>query len=1102
VNGNGHLDLLVSAFHDANVLYINDGNGNFERMEDSGLGEARGSTTMALTDITGNGYPDLYITNYKEKPTVDEFSSEELGNIDNIVIERNTGGEIQYELRPPFDEHYQLEFENGEPVGLSEIGVRDELYLNKGGYFEKVPDTQNIFLDENGEPFGIQPDWGLSAKFQDINNDGSDDLYVCNDFHTPDRIWINQGDGTFRLIDRMAIRNHSFSCMDVDFSDINRDGKLDIFTTEMLSPYHFRRLKQTGSYSGTMNPEPSRKIGDLDFRPMYNRNSLFMQREDNTYAEISYFSGVEASGWSWATRFMDVNLNGYEDLIINTGFSYDHLNIDSQIAITRRYGSLDENFLAFMLESPTLELYNRIYRNNGDLTFSDVSWDWGMDELDISHGMAVADLNNDGVQDLAINRLNREAVVYENRTNAPRILVCLNGNRPNTQAIGSKIELMGGTVNQKKEVSSGGEYLSGSDPAVMFAANSENDEYTILVTWPDGKQTRIENVKGNRIYKIDEPVNGAENVADNNPEKEISPMFLDISERMNHTHHEEAFVDFEVQNLLPFSISQDGPGVAWLDYNGDQLDDLLMPTGKGGEFTIIENLGEGRFNSVIPDFTDTEIESDQTAVIGWREDEVLNIVIGRSNYEMGNAEGPSATVYKIDPSGSVQDQEIPGILSSTGPVTAADVNGDGYMDLFIGGRFNPGRYPENADSRLFLKENGEFKLDEENTALFSDLGLVTGALFVDFTDNGYQDLLLSTEWGTLRLFENNEGEFTEITSKKGLDRYKGYWKSISVGDFNNDGLPDIVAGNMGLNSFYSASEDYPVKMYYQDLNSNGRLNIIEAYYSEDMGDYVPRRKLYEFQTSRVLLNRMSSHEEFAESTLPQILGESINRIPYKEMNTLEHMLFLNTDSGFDAKPLPVESQFSNVFHSGVADFNNDGNEDLFLTQNFFAVSRDMPRFDAGRGIMLLGDGNGNFNAMSGLESGIRIYGEQRGAAFSDINKNGKIDLAVSQNGAETRLFMNNTESPGYSITLRGPSKNRNAIGSSIRLVYDNDEKGPRRYIKSGTGYWSQDSFTQILGAGRNDIMGVEVNWFDGNRDFTEFTSGYDEHTIEHSEAND
>jgi hypothetical protein len=191
-----------------------------------------------------------------------------------------------------------------------------------------------------------------------------------------------------------------------------------------------------------------------------------------------------------------------------------------------------------------------------------------------------------------------------------------------------------------------------------------------------------------------------------------------------------------------------------------------------------------------------------------------------------------------------------------------------------------------------------------------------------------------------------------------------------------------------------------------------------------------------------------------------------------------------------------------VFHSGVADFNNDGNEDLFLTQNFFAVSRDMPRFDAGRGIMLLGDGNGNFNAMSGLESGIRIYGEQRGAAFSDINKNGKIDLAVSQNGAETRLFMNNTESPGYSITLRGPSKNRNAIGSSIRLVYDNDEKGPRRYIKSGTGYWSQDSFTQILGAGRNDIMGVEVNWFDGNRDFTEFTSGYDEHTIEHSEAND
>jgi enediyne biosynthesis protein E4 len=282
INGNGHLDLLVTAMHGENVLYLNDGTGQFTRSEGSGLGEARGSITMALADITGNGYPDLYITNYKERSVKDMYTTREL-DWSNILAEPLRSPEDDYTLVPPFDRHYELVRHDGALTGITELGEIDELYLNIGGTFEKVSETENMFLDESGEEMGLQPDWGLTAKFQDINNNGLQDLYVCNDFHTPDRIWMNQGDGTFKAAPRTAFRNLSYSCMAVDFSDINRNGYLDIFATEMLDPDHERRLRQAES-----DDHVPIEMGEIENRPMYNRNSLFLQREDQTFAEISY----------------------------------------------------------------------------------------------------------------------------------------------------------------------------------------------------------------------------------------------------------------------------------------------------------------------------------------------------------------------------------------------------------------------------------------------------------------------------------------------------------------------------------------------------------------------------------------------------------------------------------------------------------------------------------------------------------------------------------------------------------------------------------------------------------------------------------------------
>lgn len=1090
VNGNGHLDLIVTAIHGENVLYINDGTGRFHRDDNSGLGEAEGSNTIALSDVTGDGYPDLYISQYKEKSVKDIYTTAEL-EWDQILSEPMIRPTDHYTLVPPFDRHYELVRQNGMLAGIVEIGEYDAFYINKGGRFEKVNDTDRVFLDEYGQPLGLSPDWGLTAKFHDLNNDGLPDLYVCNDFHTPDRIWLNQGHSgdpqgvTFRAIKWQAIRNLSYSCMAVDFADINKDGRQDIFTTEMLDPEHVRRLRQASS-----DDHVSISVVDIEARPMYNRNSLYLQREDGTYAETAWMSGVEATGWSWATKFMDVDLDGYEDLIIATGYSYDILDIDAQLAMIRNQRNMDEHFMEFISLAEPLKLPNRILRNNGTRagsgevpTFTDVSHDWGFTAPDVSQGMALADLNNDGAPDVILNRMNEEAAIYENRTRAPRIAVRLRGKVPNTQALGAKVELTGGPVHQSKQITAGGDYSSGSDLMMVFSADPGNLDHTVLITWPDGTKSRLGAVEANRIYEIDQNTIGMDKGAektDSAAGNAQASMFTDITDSLRHTHHEDPFDDFNLQPLLPMRLSQQSPGVAWLDVTGNEMDDLLITTGKGGQFTVLENTGDGQFQRKEIEGLSDPTAGDQTAVLGWREDGSTRLLVGSSNFEQGTSAAPSAFAFRMGSDGTVEKDSIQGVHSTTGPIAAADVTGNGYLDIFIGGRFKPGQYPADADSRFFRNESGALLLDRLNSQTFSELGLVTGAVFTDINLDGKQELLLSTEWGTLRLFESNDGIFREITSERGLDKWSGWWNGVSTGDFNNDGLPDIIATNLGLNTQYQIRSGQPLRLYYTNQYGSGGTAIIEAY-PGGQGAYLPRRRLYAFQQQNVRFNRMSSHNEFVNSTLPEILGDRYEQTPYKEINTLEHSIFINTGSGFEAHPLPQEAQLSMALHPGVADVDNDGNEDLFLSQNFFAVSEELPRMDSGRGLLLRGDGEGGFIPLSGSEGGIRIYGEQRGAAFNDINDDGKVDLAVSQNEAKTRLFLNRTERAGYRVRLNGPPSNRDGIGSGIRLVYDNGEKGPYREIRSGAGYRSQDSFTQILGAAR-DVKEIEIYWFDGVRE--------------------
>lgn len=1097
VDHDGDLDLLVASLHHGVALYLNDGAGAFREVPDAGLDAAagKGSHTLALADVDGDGHLDLYVANYRERSINDLVDVREL-TWENTVEETRAGDSVEYRLRAPFGDYFTILFrEEGLPPERREVGERDLLFLGDGqGRFEEVADPATRFLDPDGEPRGLDRDWGLAAKFHDLNGDHRPDLYVANDFWTPDRVWINQGAGVFRAIDPLAIRNLSFSSMTVDFADVDRDGAEDIFVTEMLSPLHERRAR----HYRPKGPYPTLRF-QIDGQPQHNRNSLYLGRGDGTFAQTAYYSGVEASGWSWGTHFLDVDLDGYEDLLVATGFAYDLQDMDTQLRMYQELAQGARASQGHLTDYPPLHLANRAYRNNRDRTFSDASGDWGFEEADISQAIAVADLDNDGDLDLTINRLNAPAALYENRASASRIAVRLRGEAPNTQAIGATVGLEGGPVAQQKEVVAGGTYLSGSDPMVVFAADEEGD-HVLTVTWPDGRRTVIDGLAANRIYEVRQSGAGEATAGEGRPRS--APIFADISDRIDHTHHESRFDDWWLQPFLPVGLSRQGPGVSWLDIDADGDDDLVIAAGRGGRLAVFENRGDGRLTRrAVPGLTGST-GGDQTTILGWPGAAAVTVVVGNANLEQGNVGAPAALTYTVTPDGATPLDSVPDNLSTTGPLAAADYDADGDLDLFVGGRFIPAQYPLDATSRLFRNDGGRFGADRSNAGALRDVGLVTGAVFTDFDQDGDPDLVVSREWGSMALFENRDGTFHDITEAVGLDRHRGWWNGVATGDFNNDGRPDIVATNWGLNSPYRVDPQHPLRMYYGDFDLDHRVDIIEAYYDTVAGDYVPRRQLFDYQSvASALLRGIQSHRDFASATIDEILGPRAGSTPFLEVNELRHTLFINEGDHFSAQPLPAETQLSAAFAATVADYDNDGHEDVFLGQNLFYVRHDLPRLDAGRGVWLKGDGEGGFQVVPGHVTGITVYGEQKGAALSDFDADGRVDLAVTQNGAETRLYHNRSDRRGMRIRLVGPEANRNAIGSSVRIAYRDGSTGPRREIQAGSGYWSQGGAVPVLGvAPGRTVDRVEVSWFDGSTGTIPYTEGRLDYVIRHPSA--
>ena len=1049
VDGDGDLDLLVNSLGGGTRLFLNDGKGRFQERTDTLLARQGGATSLALADVDGDGDLDLYVTHYR----TDTFHDNPPGL--RVEARRQPDGTTVIEPRSRF---VTLVTGSGGLEAL-ERGEGDQLYINKGGgSFAPVRWDVGVFLDEDQKPItGAPSDWGLAVMFRDLNGDGLPDLYVCNDFvYWPDRLWLNQSGKRFQAAPRLTLRNVSLSSMSMDVADINRDGFDDFFVADMLHPKREPRAWQRpDTLSGTI----SWPVQNPSFRPEVTRNTLQVARGDGTFAEIAQLAGVAATDWTWSSSFLDVDLDGWEDLLITNGSNHDVQDADAMRSFARDGGwKTYETRLRHLGQLPKRVGTGMAFRNKHDLIFEEVGHTWGFDAAGIGQGMAMGDLDNDGALDVVVNCMNGPARVYRNQTGAPRIGVRLKGMGENSHGIGAKIKVLGGPVTQTQEMIAGGRYCSSDDAMRVFAAG-EARTLTIQVTWRDGSETVVTDALPNYVYEIQQPAHGTPKDA---PNEALPAWFEDATDRLGHTHARTAFDDFQRNPLLPHRLSTLGPSVAWADVDGDGWEDVVVAGGKGDRSAVLRGGKQGTFESWggfrFPVSADRDASS---LLFAPGKERGGSLFLGLSNWEEASTNAPmleirgSASADRSET--SAQPLTWPG-AGSTGPLAMGDIDGDGTLDLFVGGRVVPARYPEAPASRIFLSKNGAWSPGQ----VLDSVGMVSAAMMVDLNQDGRVDLVLACEWGPIRIFLNHSGTLKEATADLGLAGHAGFWNAIGAGDFDGDGRLDLVGCNWGLNwrTDLFGTADTTVSMFYGE--SNGSMVTVLASQDPFQSKLTPWREMRALEfVFAGLRERVADHHAFGRASWPQIAGPLATGFKRVDASSFESAVFLNRGDRFEFHALPVEAQFAPAFGAAVADFDGDGRMDVFLSQNFFGMDAETSRQDAGLGLMLKGDGVGGFKALNPGGSGISMFGEQRGVAVGDFDHDGRPDLLVGQHNGPTRLWRNRTAKPGVRVTVRGGEGNLGASGAVLRLIFEAGP-GPAHAVTLGNGANSQDAFAKVL----------------------------------------
>jgi len=1027
INNDGLVDLYFSANQTPNRLYLNRGDLKFEDITGRAGVEGTGdwSTGVSMADVNGDGLLDIYVCNVGDYKGLQGHNQLFINQGELTFREEAaaygldfTGFSTQaaffdYDLDGDLDlyllnhsVHTSRSYGMADLRNQEDARAGDRLYRNdateQGRFFQEVTRESGIYRSQIG--------YGLGVNTSDINNDGYPDIYVSNDFHENDYLYINNGDGTFaeRLTEMIA--HTSRSSMGNDVADINNDGLADIMVLDML-PDEQQILKRSGTEDEL---ELFRIKLSYGYAPQYVYNTLQLNLGNGKFSEIGRLAGVHSTDWSWSALFCDLDNDGWKDLFITSGI-YRRPNDLDYVKYLRggnRYSlSVDTDSLSdreLYERMPLQPDINHVFHNNGDLTFTPMGASWGMDNPDYSNGSTYADLDNDGDLELIVNNINGPASIYRNNAdrleNQHYLTIQLEGSSLNRNGIGARLSLFNrGRERMAQQFFTRG-FMSSTADHLHFGTGSDTLIDSLTIRWPGLLEQTLYEVPVDQTLVL--------NISEAKPAlKRSGPSPETLFSRvtlpgLQFTHLENDWEDLDREALIPANLSTEGPALAVGDANGDGLDDLFIGGATNQASRLFLQLPDGGFSApMLPSLLGDRFTEDVDAAFFDADgDGDQDLYISRGGSEEFTGSPILADRLLInDGSGQFEfapPRSIPLLMENSSCVRPADFDGDGDMDLFLGTRSIPGAYGLSPDQ--FLLENdgaGHFSpLPPERMGSLHKAGMVTDACWFDHDGDGDPDLAVVGEWMNVCLYRNDQGSFTEITRENGLGETSGWWHCIRAVDLDLDGDLDLVGGNLGLNSMLKASRQEPVELYVNDFDNNGIPDPIICSYEN--GQSFPIATLDELKRQIIGIDkRYPSYAEYAGQTVEDIFGtEKLAQSLHKQAVLFSSSLFINDGSGsFAEEALPVEAQFSPIRAVEVDDLNENGYPDLLLAGNQYSTRPSLGRQDASFGWLLPGNQGLNFEVLNPSQSGFYLKGDIRKIHYLSAAGSGYL-VAACNNG--------------------------------------------------------------------------------------------------------
>ncbi|MGI9243421.1 MAG: FG-GAP-like repeat-containing protein, partial [Verrucomicrobiales bacterium] len=802
---------------------------------------------------------------------------------------------------------------------------------------------------------------------------------------------------------------------------------------------------------------------------------VYINSGTGRFQEAAFLAGLSSSDWSWTPRLEDFDQDGHTDVFITNGVMRDNMDSDVSAYSEKAFTPGSPEYVKFWVSRPMRKENNLAFKNRRNLQFDSVGASWGLNHSGVSFGAATADFDGDGDPDLVVSNADRPVSLYRNHSHVNhRIAVKLIGKTSNRAGLGATIKLTSAAGIQTRAITSARGWLSASDTTALFGLGDSKMATRLEIVWPGGIRQQFDDLEADHLYSITEPVGQSPLPA----KQGVPPIFTESTTLAQAVHRERPYDDFERQPLLPNKLSQLGPGCAWGDIDGDGDDDFFLGGAAGSPGQILLNLGNGTFQPLPEPALASDASSEDMGALFFDCDADGDLDLFVSH---GGVEDPAAhpnyrdRLYLNDGQGSFSPappDRIPDLRSSSGPLAAADFDRDGDLDLFVGSRVVPGQYPHAPrDSYLLVNAGGNF-----SAVAIPALGMVTGALWSDADDDGWIDLMLTTEWGSVKFLKNVSGQLVDTSSAAGLDQQLGWWNGISAGDVDGDGDIDYLVSNLGLNTKYRASGKKPSLIYYGDLDGSGKSHIVEA--KMGSGKILPRRGFSCSKNAMPSLQaKIGTYHNFASAALADLYTESrLSGALRLEVNMIETGLLLNDGQArFSWRALPRTAQISPSFGSALEDIDADGDLDAILAQNSFSPQRETGRMDGGLSLVLLNDGGGNFSPLTPVASGLAIPGDAQSLTISDLNDDGSPDLIFGMNGAAALSYVNNSDSRQTLSIRLAPNQNcRPAAGAKVRV-------GPQiRELYAGGGYLSQSS-SQLYFRQPEGSETATVRWPDGSR---------------------